>query len=169
MHATALSQFEQLLQAMVDVREQTDRARRALQQSLSYPLNWLRMWRIAAKVERVRARTQSAWEDVRTFHRSANGFFALPAECGRLLHQVRGLRDEVRESLNCDELLISIFPSQGVRIRDAKTGILKLCDDIIAVVPQDNPTAIENAKRQHERGELLDFETFANGLLGVQR
>jgi hypothetical protein len=54
------------------------------------------------------------------------------------------------------------------RARKAKVGMLEICDSIIASFPTVDAETIERAKLQHERGELVDFETLFNGLQGVQ-
>ncbi|MDP6558242.1 MAG: hypothetical protein QGG71_26500 [Pirellulaceae bacterium] len=47
------------------------------------------------------------------------------------------------------------------------TCIVQALHDIICIWPWTDSTAIERAQDQSTRGELMDLETFANGLRGV--
>jgi hypothetical protein len=135
---------------------------------LSYPYFWFRMWRLVRKFYSIQRGAARSWRTVYAARRNTKGFYCDGEEFKAASRSARQLRSDVQSSRQYDDALDQLFPMHVRRLRASKDEIVRYCDYIIATIPEADPASVARAEQQQQRGELVDFETFANDLLGVQ-
>jgi len=83
----------------------------------------------------------------------------------RLRQKIDAMR--ARMYRNLDEIE-KHFPRQAERMRVSFGEVDKLEHHyFVNLFPEDDSDAIMESKRQYDQGELIDLETFTNGLRGI--
>lgn len=127
-----------------------------------YWMCWVRLWLAAKESRRVATRLEDSRKKLIQARRAIKGYRTLPKEIDHLRAETDELRDILSKSMDID-ILVPDFPRQVKHLRESARMMLECCDTLDALFPRAPAPAMQS----QAAGELLDFETFANGVLGV--
>lgn len=137
----------------------------SLAAKLKHALWAWRLSRAARCSEKAEKHVRDAYQLLSEQRKSQTGFYTRSHE--KDLYAQLGALQAAVASLPSTDILESYFPKQAARIKIATKRLRELADSCLVLFPPERQEAIDESRRQYERGELVDFETFANDLQGI--
>lgn len=146
----------------------SDIMRKALwRASVSY--RWLKMWRVTRNLEKILREYERDMRALLEQSRSQSAFYSIPAiEMERHCYLTSSDNDALDELERVLKTAANNYPSLGDRMRVVTVGFRRAKEYTKLFFPQSDPDLLREAERQYHDGELMDLETFINGVQRVR-